>query len=106
MTWGWFYLIMAILASVAGGSCLKLSAGFTQLIPSILIFVFYGVDILALSLSFKELDMGIIYAIWTGLSTTLLTLIGFFWFKEPADLLKVLSIGLIIVGSVILKTIE
>ena len=103
--WGWIYLIIAVFASVGGGSCLKLSAGFTRLIPSILIFVFYGLDIVALCLALRDLDMGIVYAIWTGLSTTLLTTVGFFFFKEPAELLKVLSIALVIVGSMILKTI-
>lgn len=106
MMWGWFYLAIAIMASVAGGSCLKLSAGFTRVIPSVLMFAFYGLDIAALSLSLRELDMGIVYAIWTGLSTVVLTAIGFFWFKEPANLLKIVSIGLIITGTIILKTLE
>lgn len=106
MMWGWLYLAIAIIASVAGGSCLKLSAGFTKLTPSILIFLFYGLDITALSFSLRELDMGIVYAIWTGFSTVLLTAIGFFLFKEPANLLKMVSIGLIIIGATILKTLE
>ena len=104
--WGWIFLLIAVVASVGGGSCLKMSEGFTRIIPSILIFIFYGVDLVALSFALRELDMGIVYAIWTGLSTTVLTIVGFFFFKEPAALLKVFSIGLIIIGSIILRTLE
>lgn len=101
----WIYLCVAVIASAAGGACLKLSAGFTRLVPSILIFVFYTIDIVALALAIQEFDMGVFYAIWTGLSTILLTVIGFVFFKESADVLKIISIGLVILGTIILKVV-
>ena len=102
--WGWIYLIIAVVTSVAAWSCLKLSDGFTKITSSILIIAFFGIDAITLSLSLQELDIGIVYAVWTGLSTTLTTIVGFLFFKEPAKLLKVISMALIIVGTIILKT--
>lgn len=66
-------------------------------------FIAYGIDLVALSISLRDLDMGVVYAIWTGLSTTFLALVSFFLFNEPAKLLKIISIGLIIVGTIMLK---
>jgi small multidrug resistance pump len=96
---------VAVLSSVGGGSCLKLSAGFTRLVPSILIFVFYTIDTVALALAIQEFDMGIFYAIWTGLSTILLTVVGLVFFKESADIVKIMSIGFVILGTIILEMV-
>jgi len=38
----WIYLIAAIVLHVSGTTCMKVAHGFTRLVPSVLIFVFYG----------------------------------------------------------------
>ena len=48
----------------------------------------------------KKIDLGIAYAIWAGLGTALITVIGILWFREPATAMKLLSI-LLIIGGVI-----
>lgn len=79
---------------------MKLSDGFTKLTPSILIFVFYTFSFTFLTLSLKRLEVGVAYAIWSGLGTSLIALVGFFFFNEPMTLTKVASLILIIVGVV------
>jgi small multidrug resistance pump len=37
----WLYLALAILLEVSGTTCMKLSQGFTKVVPSVLLFVFY-----------------------------------------------------------------
>lgn len=96
----WFYLILAILLEVAGTTSMKLSNGFSRLIPSLLIFVFYGLSFAGLTLALKRIDVSIAYAIWAGLGTALITVIGLVYFKEPATLIKLISIGLIVVGVI------
>lgn len=96
----WFYLILAILLEVAGTTSMKLSNGFSRLMPSILIFVFYGLSFAGLTLALKRIDVSIAYAIWAGLGTALITVIGLVYFKEPATLIKLISIGLIVVGVI------
>ena len=96
----WLYLTVAILLEVAGTSCMKLSEGFTKLIPSILIFAFYGLSFVGLTIALKKIDVSIAYAVWAGIGTALIAGIGMIYFKEPLTLVKVLSILLIIAGVV------
>lgn len=96
----WFYLMVAIVLEVLGTTSMKLSEGFTRLVPSVAIFIFYGLSFSALTLALKELEVGLAYAIWAGLGTVLITLIGIAYFNESTSLLKLVSIGLIVVGVV------
>ncbi|MFP4533896.1 MAG: DMT family transporter [Desulfobacterales bacterium] len=96
----WFYLIIAILLEVAGTTSMKVSEGFSRWLPSILIFVFYGLSFASLTLALKRIDVSVAYAIWAGLGTALITVIGIAYFKEPATLIKLISIGLIVVGVI------
>jgi small multidrug resistance pump len=96
----WLYLAGAILLEVAGTSCMKLSEGFTKLVPSILIFVFYILSFVGLTIALKKIDVSIAYAIWAGIGTALIAVIGIVYFKESLTPVKVLSILLIIAGVV------
>jgi small multidrug resistance pump len=96
----WVYLIFAILAEVAGTTSMKLSEGFTRTAPSAFIFVFYGLSLILLTLSLKRLDVGVSYAIWSGLGTALIAAIGILWFREPVTLLKLMSLALIVAGVI------
>src|ERR1051325_9878403 len=97
------YLVLAILLEVSGTTCMKLSEGFTKIVPSILLFVFYSLSFGMLTLALKRIDVSIAYAVWSGVGTALIATIGVMWFKEPASALKLASIGLIIVGVVCLN---
>ena len=96
----WFYLAGAILVEVAGTTSMKLSRGFTELLRSILIFVFYAVSFVSLTFAIKKIDMSVSYAIWSGIGTALIAIIGVYYFKESMTLLKVTSLILIIIGVI------
>ena len=96
----WVYLGLAILLEVSGTTCMKLSEGFTKTVPSILLFVFYTLSFGMLTLALKKLDVSIAYAVWSGVGTALIATIGVLWFKEPATAMKLVSLGLIILGVV------
>lgn len=96
----WLYLILAILLEVCGTTCMKLSEGFTKTIPSILLFVFYTLSFGMLTMALKKLDVSVAYAVWSGMGTALIATIGVLWFKEPVTALKLISLGLIILGVV------
>jgi small multidrug resistance pump len=99
----WIFLTLAIFTEVAGTTCMKLSAGFTQLKPSILIFVFYTISLLFLTHSLKRLEIGFAYAIWSGLGTLLIYMVGIHYFGEPVTMLKTFSVLFIIIGVIGLK---
>lgn len=96
----WLFLILAIMFEVAGTIAMKLSEGFTKLTPSILLFIFYSISFAFVTISLKKIDMSITYAVWSGLGTAMITIIGIYYFKEPATIMKFASIGLIILGLI------
>lgn len=104
-TKAWIYLTLAIFTEVAGITSMKLSLGFTQIKPSIFIFIFYTLSILFLILSLKRLEVGFAYAIWSALGTLLIFFVGIFFFQEHLSFIKVISLLSIVVGVIGLKKI-
>ena len=100
MSKSWLYLIGAILFEVSGTTCMKLSEGFSRLIPSVLIFVFYSCSFTLMTLAIKHLEVSIVYAIWSGIGMALITAIGIFVFDESASVMKLVCIVLIMVGII------
>ena len=96
----WILLTLAILAEVAGTTTMKLSEGFSRLTPSLLLFVFYDSSLTFLNFALKGIEVSIAYAIWSGLGTAIVVIIGILIFSEPLTLLKTISIILIIAGVI------
>ena len=99
----WIYLLAAILLEICGTTCMKLSLGFTRFWPSVLLFVFYSLSFAAVTLAIKQIDVSVAYAIWSGVGTALIAMIGILWFKEAASTLKLVSLVLIVIGIVGLR---
>lgn len=99
----WIYLSFAIVTEVAGTMCMKLSEGFSRWLPSVLIFVFYGISFGFFTLALKRIPVSMAYAIWAGLGTALITLLGALIFREPLGPDRMFFIGLIIAGVVGLR---
>jgi small multidrug resistance pump len=98
-TMHWIHLILAIVFEVAGTTCMKLSAGFSRLLPAVLLGVFYAASFYFLTLALKKVDVSIAYAIWSGVGTALIVSIGVLWFHEPITLLKTFGL-LAVIGGV------
>lgn len=96
----WLCLILAILLEVAGTTAMKLSEGFTRLVPSIALFVLYLGSFGLLTLALKQIPVTIAYAVWSGVGSVLIVLIGVMIFKETMSPIKIGSIALIIVGVI------
>jgi small multidrug resistance pump len=96
----WFYLVLAIVLEVSGTTSMKLSQGFTQMLPSVSIFLCYSLSLGALTLALKRIDISVAYAVWSGLGIALIAIIGVLWLKEPLNTLKIVSLTLIILGVI------
>ena len=92
--------MLAIVAEVAGTTSIKFSEGFTRPLPSVAIFVFYGLSLGMLNLALKEIDLSFAYAVWSGVGMALIATVGILWFREPMGALKMVSLGLIAMGVV------
>lgn len=99
----WVYLLLAILFEVTGTASMKLADGFQNLVPTVVIFVCYGISIAFLTMAVRTIDISVAYAIWSAVGMVIISAIGFFWFKEPATIWKMVSIGIIIIGVVSLQ---
>ena len=96
----WAYLLTAILLEVCGTTCMKLSHGFTRFLPSSLLFAFYSLSFAAMTLAIKQIEVSVAYAIWSGVGTALIAVIGILWFKDTVSALKLASLVLIVIGIV------
>lgn len=96
----WILLAAAILLEVAGITAMKLSRGFAELLPSIAVPICYVLSAAAVILALKRLDLSVTYAIWSGVGTALAAAIGIAYFREPLTVIKVASLGLVILGVV------
>ena len=94
----WMILTLGIIFEVLGTICMKYAEGFTKLIPSILVFVFYGISLASLVLVLEKMQVSIAYAIWASAGTALIAIIGIVFFQESISITKILSITLIILG--------
>ncbi len=99
----WLLLVSAIALEVAGTTSMKLSQGFTRLVPSVLLFVCYVASFVALTLALKKIEVSVAYAVWAGVGTALVAAIGIVYFREELTALKLVSLLFIIVGVVSLN---
>ena len=99
----WLYLGIAIVAEIFATSALKGSDGFSRLAPSIVTVFGYMISFYFLSLTLREVPVGIAYAIWSGVGIVLISLIGALVFKQHLDTPALIGIGLIIAGVVVMN---
>lgn len=96
-------LLVAIVAEVVATSALKASENFTRLLPSLIVVIGYGAAFTCLSLTLRTLPLGVAYAIWSGVGTALVAVVGWLVYKQQLDLPAVLGIALIIAGTIVLN---
>lgn len=96
----WIYLIFAIAFELIGTTLMKISYGFSKLIPTIGTFVAYAICFVLLSISLKKIEIGIAYAVWSAVGIVILSGIGMLFFKENISFIKIGSIILILIGVI------
>lgn len=96
-------LLLAIVSEVIGTTALRASEGFSKLGPSLVVVAGYGVAFYLISLTFKTIPLGMAYAIWAGVGTALVAVVGIVLFRDPFNLWQGLGIGLIVGGVVLIN---
>ena len=99
----YLYLIVAIVAEVVGTSSLKATEGFTRLVPSLIVVAAYAISFYFVSLTLKSMQVGVVYAIWSGLGLVLVTGVGAVLYKQVPDLAATAGILLILAGVVVIN---
>lgn len=97
------WLALAIGSEIVATTSLKLSDGFSKLAPSVVVVVGYAISFWAMSISLRSIPLGVVYAIWSGVGTAAIVLIGYLMFHEVLDAVKLGAIGLIVIGVILLN---
>ncbi|MFB7449522.1 DMT family transporter [Streptomyces sp. NPDC056194] len=100
---GYGLLAGAIAAEILATTSMKYSEGFSRLWPSLLTGVGYLVSFALLAQALRTLQIGTAYAIWSGVGTAVVALIGYLLLGESLSAAKIAGIALIIAGVVVLN---
>ena len=94
----WSLLMLAITAEVIGTSCLRLSQGMTKPLPTVLVFGAYAIAMALLSKVVLAIPLGLTYALWSGIGTVAIVLVGWLAYQQTLSAGQLLGIGLITAG--------
>ena len=96
-------LLAAIATEVAATAALPRTQGFKDPMWSVMVIGGYAVSIWLLALVVRQMPVSTAYAIWSGLGTALVAVIGALWLGESLNPLKVAALAMIITGVVVLN---
>ncbi|MEK2688867.1 DMT family transporter [Bdellovibrio sp. GT3] len=97
------YLAAAIIFEILGTIGMKYADGFTRLIPSVLMVLCFAISFFCITFALKTLPVSVVYAIWAGVGTAIMAVLGLVMFNEPLPMQKVLATSLIVLGVVMLN---
>ena len=94
---------LAILSEIVALTALRYADGFNKPLPILVVVIGYAFSFYGLSIVLKAIPLGITYAIWAGLGTTGMVVVGLLMFREKLDMPTIMGIVLIISGVVVLN---
>ena len=99
----WLVLLLAIASEVVGTSCLKLSAGMTRPMPTLVVLAAYGCSMLLLSKVVQTIPLGITYALWSGIGIVAIVLVGLLAYRQVPSHGQLVGMALITAGVVVVN---
>ena len=99
----WLMLFIAGVFEVTWAVAMKMSEGFTRMIPSIVTAAGYIASAVFLAIALRKLPLGTAYAMWTGFGIIGTTILGIAMFKETISIAQAGCIIMIAAGIAGLK---
>lgn len=99
----WILLAVSIGLEIIATNLLKVSNGFTQPYPTVGALGLYGISFYLVSIVFRTLPVGLVYAIWSGVGIVLTAIVAYFAFGQKIDLAGGIGIALIIAGVLVIN---
>ena len=96
----WVSLGVAIIFGVLGTISMKRSHGLRHLRPTLALVLSYCISFIALTFAMQRIELSVVYAVWSGVGTLLIALIGIFHFHESVSLTKFIFLFIIILGVI------
>ena len=102
----WLILLLAGLFEIGFVVCLKLSDGFSKLVPTVAFATCAILSFLLLSQAIRQLPVGTCYAVWTGIGAVGAVVFGIILFRDPVSFSRLFFVGLLVVSLVGLKVVS
>ena len=99
----WIMLLIAAVLEVTWAVFMKMSDGFTRMLPSVITVIGYIASAVFLALAMRKLPLGTAYAMWTGFGIMGTTILGVLLFKETMSLAQAGCVLMIAGGIIGLK---
>ena len=99
----WIVLFAAGLLEVVWSVGMKLSLGFTRLIPSVVTIGAMVGSVVLLSFAMRSIPLGTAYTVWTGIGAVGAFAAGVLLLGEDANALRLSAAAVIIAGLVLMK---
>lgn len=96
----WIYLVTAGCFEVACTTLYRYTDGLTRFAPTAAFFALGFVSLFLLNRALTTIPMGTAYAVWTGIGAAGTALLGVAFYDEPATVLRILCLVLLI-GAII-----
>jgi small multidrug resistance pump len=103
MVGAWVLLLGAIGVEVASTAALPRTHGFREPLWTVLVLGGYALSIWLLAVVVRSIPVSVTYAVWSGLGTAGIALIGVLVLGERLDLVKVAALLMIIGGVFVLN---
>ena len=101
------FTVMTCLAALSfsiGGYFMKLSAGLTQLRPTVMVFAFFGIGACLQTVAMRGEQMSMTYIVVLGFEAITAFSLGVFFLDERSSLTKLAGVGLVMAGILLLRT--
>ncbi len=92
--------LIAVLLELIGNFLISYTEGFTAPLPSVVCFLIYSLSAVFFGFSLKEINLGIAYAVWSGVGIVFLAIVSVFWFHLPLTTPDIIGLVLITIGVV------
>lgn len=96
----WLLVMVSGALEVVFSIAMKFSDGYTRPVYSAVSIVAAISSVWLVSITLRVLPIGTAYAVWAGIGAAGTALVGIVWLGEPASMLRIVSIAVIIAGVV------
>lgn len=96
-------VVLAALAFSVGGYCMKLSAGLTRPLPSVLLFALFGLGAALQTLAMRDEPMSVTYIVVLGLEAVTAYALGAIFLNEQSSITKMSGVALVVAGIILLR---
>lgn len=99
----WTLLAISICLEIVATNLLKVSDGFTKVLPTVGSLALYAISFYFVSIVFRTLSVGLVYAIWSGVGIVLTAIVAYFAFGQKIDTAGLIGMALIISGVLVIN---